>query len=94
MRARPLLEQAAADDETRVGAWMQLSLSAQAGADLDGARNWAERAARAALAWPVPLARMAVLAKARGDTAALAELTSVQEKLLRRIENVGIRLST
>jgi Flp pilus assembly protein TadD len=92
--ARPLLEQAAADDETRVGAWMQLSLSAQAADDLDSARAWAMQAARAAPAWPVPVARLAALARLAGDAAGAENFLKAQDKLLRSIDSIGARLSS
>lgn len=52
--AQGWLESAAEDDETRVGAWLQLSARAWRVGDHAGAVAWARRAMEAAPAWPDP----------------------------------------
>jgi hypothetical protein len=52
--AEPWLQDAAADDETRVAAWLQLSARAWALGDRAAAAAWACRASEAAPAWPDP----------------------------------------
>lgn len=50
--AQPWLERAAADEETRVAAWLHLSVCASRRGALEEAWNWAHAAHEAAPAWP------------------------------------------
>ena len=52
--ALPWLERAASDAETRVAAWMHLSVLASRRGALEEAWNWARAASEAAPAWPEP----------------------------------------
>jgi tetratricopeptide (TPR) repeat protein len=53
--ALPWLERAAVDDETRVAAWLHLSVCASRRGALEEACNWARAASEAAPAWPEPV---------------------------------------
>jgi hypothetical protein len=53
--ALPWLERAAVDDETRVAAWLHLSVCASRRGALQEALNWARAANEAAPAWPEPV---------------------------------------
>jgi hypothetical protein len=50
--AQPWLERAAVDDETRVAAWLHLSVCASRRGELEEAWSWAHAAHEAAPAWP------------------------------------------
>ena len=52
--AVPWLERAAIDDETRVAAWLHLSVCASRRGALEEAWNWGRAATEAAPAWPEP----------------------------------------
>jgi hypothetical protein len=60
--ALPWLERAAVDDETRVAAWLHLSVCASRRGALEEACNWARAATEAAPAWPEPVSWLQGLA--------------------------------
>ena len=60
--ALPWLERAAVDDETRVAAWLHLSVCASRRGALEEARNWARAASETAPAWPEPVSWLQALA--------------------------------
>lgn len=83
--AIPLLERAALDDETRVGAWLHLAECAHAGGDHARAIALATQARRAAPAWPAVIRRLAVFARANGDIATAGTLLREAGQLERRV---------
>lgn len=90
--ARPYLERAAGDDETRVGAWLQQGECAHAAGDHEGAGRAAAQAMHAAPAWPLVVQRMAAYAQAAGDTARAKVLTMRQSQLEARLVRLARRL--
>jgi hypothetical protein len=91
-QAAPYLARAAADDETRVGAWVHQAECAHALGEHAAAGRAAEAARRAAPAWPMVLQRMAAYAAARGDSAQAAVLRAQQGRLDARLARVAARL--
>ncbi|MES2015496.1 MAG: hypothetical protein V4484_03290 [Pseudomonadota bacterium] len=87
------LERAAADDETRVGAWLYMAECAHAMGQHQRATDVALRAARAAPAWPLVPQRMAAFAGARGDAVQAGSLLAQHGALERRIATLVARLS-
>ncbi len=92
-RALPLLERAAADDETRVSAWLHLAECALAAGQPRQAWELASRAHKAAPAWPLPLQRMAACANAAGDAVSAGAFLSRHRALERRLQAVGEKLA-
>jgi hypothetical protein len=89
--AAALLRCAAADDETRVAAWFELSRCAAAAGALNDAWRWACTAQAAAPAWPQLLRWLVLLAQQRKDgkapraEAALHELEARLGRLQARL---------
>lgn len=88
-----LLKRAAADDETRVAAWVHLAECAYARGAYDEARRLGLLAQRAAPAWPLVLERLGVYAHARGDTLDARRLRARHEELRQRVGRVAARLA-
>ena len=91
--AAGLLERAAADDETRVAAWVHLAECAFARGDDAETRRLGLLAQRAAPAWPMVLERLGAYAQARGDTQEARHLLAEHEELTQRIGRVAARLA-
>jgi tetratricopeptide (TPR) repeat protein len=91
--AIPLLERAAADDETRAGAWLLLAECAHARGEHAQARENGLLAHHAAPAWPLVPQRLAAFAAARGDTAEAAAMLARHADLERRIRVLAQRLA-
>lgn len=91
--AIPMLERAAADDETRAGAWLLLAECAHAGGDHVRARDYGLLAQAAAPAWPLAPQRLAAFAAARGDTLEGHTMLARQADLEQRIRLLAARLA-
>lgn len=90
--AQAYLQRAAADDETRVGAWLQMAESAYAQREPTRAAEYAERACLAAPAWAHAHQRWAVFALAAGDAEAVGRSRQACEGLHSRLQAVAERL--
>ena len=91
--ATSLLDRAAADDETRVAAWLYLAECAPARGSHAQAREHGLAAHLAAPAWPLVLKRRAVFAQAAGDAAEARRLLAQHGDLARRSADLVARLA-
>lgn len=87
--AAPYLERAAADDETRAGAWLLQAECLQAKGDREGASQAARKAHAAAPAWPLALQRLAQYATPDEARALHAQHVALD----RRIGQLAARLA-
>ena len=92
-QARPWLDRASRDDETRVQAWLLLADAALQSGDADTAAGHAQSARRAAPAWTAPWPRLAAAAALRGDREEERAARSAGLALERRLAAVAARLA-
>jgi tetratricopeptide (TPR) repeat protein len=90
--AEPYLQRAGADDETRVGAWLQMAESAFARRDVARALEYAEMACRVAPAWAHLRKRFAAFASAGSDAEMASNARKAHDGLLARLQEVAKRL--
>jgi hypothetical protein len=90
--AEPFLQRAGADDETRVGAWLQMAESAFARRDVVRALEYAEMACRVAPAWAHLRKRFAAFASAGSDAERASRSRKEYEGLRTRLKAVAERL--
>jgi hypothetical protein len=91
--AAAFLRCAAADDETRVAAWFELSRCAAASGALDDAWRWACSAQAAAPAWPQLLRWLILLAQQQKDGTAAPRAEAALRELQARLGRLQARLA-
>lgn len=87
--AEPFLQRAAADDETRVGAWLQMAESAFAQRDVVRALEYGEMACRVAPAWVHLRKRYAIFASVASDVDRASRSRNEYEGLRTRLNAVA-----